>query len=97
LFPSVCSFSFFTFHTKRGDTEFRPTFFRSAKKVGRNRLIFFLQPPKNRKYHLQKWCSFIRLSYLRLKFFVSKGVFIHKITSEGWQTIREGRARLWEP
>jgi len=32
-----------------------------------------------------------------LKFFVSKGVFIHKITSEGWQTIREGRARLWEP
>ena len=40
---------------------------------------------------------FIRLSYLRLKFFVSKGVFIHKITSEGCQTIREGRARVWEP
>jgi len=34
---------------------------------------------------------------LRLKFFVSKGVFIHKITSEGCQTIREGRARVWEP
>ena len=59
--------------------------------------FFFTASPKNRKYHLQKWCSFIRLSYLRLKFFVSKGVFIHKITSEGWQTIREGRARLWEP
>jgi len=29
-----------------GDTEFRPTFFRSAKKVGRNRSIFFLQPPQ---------------------------------------------------
>ena len=57
-----------------GNTEFRPTFFRSVApiKVGRNRLIFFFTAsPKNRKYHLQKWCSFIRLSYLRLKFFVN--------------------------
>jgi hypothetical protein len=81
----------------RATPNFGQLFSGQPKKLAEIGQFFFTASPKNRKYHLQKWCSFIRLSYLRLKFFVSKGVFIHKITSEGWQTIREGRARLWEP
>ena len=38
--------------------------------------FFFTASPKNRKYHLQKWCSFIRLSYLRLKFFVYQKAYL---------------------
>ena len=100
---SFCLFSFFFvlvsllgffFGRHRISANFFPV---SQKSWPKSVNFFFTASPKNRKYHLQKWCSFIRLSYLRLKFFVSKGVFIHKITSEGWQTIREGRARLWEP
>ena len=54
-------------------------------KVGRNRSIFFLQPlpQKTENTTFKSGAVLIRLSYLRLKFFVSKGVFIHKITSEG--------------
>ena len=88
---------------KKGDTDFRQLFFRgpllNRPKSG-NLLFFFEPPPKKTESHKippSKVVCFIRLSYLRLKFFVSKGVFIHKITSEGCQTIREGRARVWEP
>ena len=89
---------FFLSSRERGRHRISANFFPvSQKSWPKSVNFFFTASPKNRKYHLQKWCSFIRLSYLRLKFFVSKGVFIHKITSEGWQTIREGRARLWEP
>ena len=49
---------FFIFHFshKNGNTEFRPTFFRSIApiKVGRNRLIFFLEPPLHKKYEKKK-------------------------------------------
>jgi hypothetical protein len=40
-----------------GNTEFRPTFFRSVApiKVGRNRLIFFLEPPLNKLFALSSF------------------------------------------
>ena len=46
-FSCVSEALFFLIECFRGDTEFRPTFFRSAKKVGRNRSIFFFLFLKN--------------------------------------------------
>ena len=93
----------FSFRVLSGDTEFRPTFFRSIlqfcpyKSWPKSVNFFFYSLPKKQKIPPSKVVQFYKTFIFALEVLVSKGVFIHKITSEGWQTIREGRARLWEP